>query len=95
MHAERYRVPPDTWAACEAATRVVAVGTTTVRALESAFGRAATAETVHLTAERLGLFDPVPVQYWHWLKGIFLGLLLAYVVLAIDDVIASIRFEVG
>jgi S-adenosylmethionine:tRNA ribosyltransferase-isomerase len=36
MHAERYRVPPSTWAACEAATRVVAVGTTTVRALEAA-----------------------------------------------------------
>jgi peptide/nickel transport system permease protein len=36
-------------------------------------GRAATAETVHLAAERLGLLDPVPVQYWRWLKGIFTG----------------------
>jgi len=36
-------------------------------------GRAATPETVHLTAERLGLFDPVPVQYWHWVKGVFVG----------------------
>jgi S-adenosylmethionine:tRNA ribosyltransferase-isomerase len=36
MHSERYRVPPETWAACRRATRVVAVGTTTVRALESA-----------------------------------------------------------
>lgn len=36
MHAERYRVPEATMAACEAAERVVAVGTTTVRALESA-----------------------------------------------------------
>jgi len=36
MHAERYRVPDTTMAACEAADRVVAVGTTTVRALESA-----------------------------------------------------------
>jgi peptide/nickel transport system permease protein len=36
-------------------------------------GRAATAETVHLTAERLGLLDPVPVQYWHWLRGVFVG----------------------
>lgn len=36
MHAERYRVPADTYAACEAASRVVAIGTTTVRALESA-----------------------------------------------------------
>jgi len=36
MHAERYRVPAATMAACRAAERVVAVGTTTVRALESA-----------------------------------------------------------
>ena len=36
MHTERYRVPPETTEACRAATRVVAVGTTAVRALESA-----------------------------------------------------------
>jgi len=40
MHAERYRVPPATLEACRAARaaggRVVAVGTTSVRALESA-----------------------------------------------------------
>ncbi len=36
MHAERYEVPPATWEACQAARRVLAVGTTTVRALESA-----------------------------------------------------------
>lgn len=36
MHAERYRVPEATMQACHAAERVVAVGTTTVRALESA-----------------------------------------------------------
>jgi S-adenosylmethionine:tRNA ribosyltransferase-isomerase len=36
MHTERYRVPEATMAACRAATRVVAVGTTAVRALESA-----------------------------------------------------------
>ncbi len=36
MHTERYRVPPETAAACAAAERVVAVGTTAVRALESA-----------------------------------------------------------
>jgi S-adenosylmethionine:tRNA ribosyltransferase-isomerase len=35
MHSERYRVPEATWAACEGADRVVAVGTTTVRALET------------------------------------------------------------
>jgi S-adenosylmethionine:tRNA ribosyltransferase-isomerase len=36
MHGERYRVPAATMAACESARRVVAIGTTTVRALESA-----------------------------------------------------------
>jgi S-adenosylmethionine:tRNA ribosyltransferase-isomerase len=36
MHSERYRVPAPTWEACQAARRVVAVGTTSVRALESA-----------------------------------------------------------
>jgi S-adenosylmethionine:tRNA ribosyltransferase-isomerase len=36
MHAEHYRVPSETLAACRRATRVVAVGTTTVRALETA-----------------------------------------------------------
>jgi S-adenosylmethionine:tRNA ribosyltransferase-isomerase len=36
MHTERYRVPARTWDACERAHRVIAVGTTTVRALETA-----------------------------------------------------------
>lgn len=39
MHTERYRVPPDTMQACRDAERVVAVGTTAVRALESAAHR--------------------------------------------------------
>ena len=36
MHSESYSVPEATWAACRAAPRVVAVGTTSVRALEAA-----------------------------------------------------------
>jgi S-adenosylmethionine:tRNA ribosyltransferase-isomerase len=36
MHSERYRIPTSTWEAVEGASRVVAVGTTSVRALESA-----------------------------------------------------------
>jgi S-adenosylmethionine:tRNA ribosyltransferase-isomerase len=36
MHSERYSVPEESLAACRAAERVVAVGTTTVRALEAA-----------------------------------------------------------
>ena len=35
MHSERYHVDPDAWAAIQAAERVVAVGTTVVRTLES------------------------------------------------------------
>ena len=36
MHSEAYCVPEPTWDACASATRVLAVGTTAVRALESA-----------------------------------------------------------
>ncbi|MEZ5258848.1 MAG: S-adenosylmethionine:tRNA ribosyltransferase-isomerase [Ilumatobacteraceae bacterium] len=36
IHTERYRVPPETMEACRTASRVVAVGTTAVRALETA-----------------------------------------------------------
>jgi S-adenosylmethionine:tRNA ribosyltransferase-isomerase len=56
MHAERYRVPQSTWDACEAATRVVAVGTTTVRALEGAA----------LTGELSGRTDLFIRRPWPW-----------------------------
>ena len=36
IHSERYAVPPETLEACRRATRVVAVGTTVARALETA-----------------------------------------------------------
>jgi peptide/nickel transport system permease protein len=36
-------------------------------------GRTATPETVHLTAERLGFYDPIVVQYGNWVKGVFAG----------------------
>ncbi len=36
-------------------------------------GRAATPETVKTTAENLGFYDPVPVQYWNWAKGVVTG----------------------
>jgi S-adenosylmethionine:tRNA ribosyltransferase-isomerase len=39
IHTERYRVPAETLAQCRSAKRVVAVGTTSVRALESAATR--------------------------------------------------------
>lgn len=43
MHAERYCVPAETMDVCARARRVVAVGTTSVRALESAAARGALA----------------------------------------------------
>lgn len=36
-------------------------------------GRAATPETVHGIAEKLGFYDPMVVQYGRWFKGIFTG----------------------
>ncbi|GGN74117.1 ABC transporter permease [Actinoplanes lobatus] len=36
-------------------------------------GRAATPETVHLIAEKLGFYDPLWLQYAHWVKAIFVG----------------------
>ncbi|MFI6676899.1 ABC transporter permease [Kribbella sp. NPDC050470] len=36
-------------------------------------GRAATEETVKATAQNLGFYDPVPVQYANWAKGVVVG----------------------
>jgi peptide/nickel transport system permease protein len=36
-------------------------------------GRSATATTVHLTAQKLGFYDPMTVQYGNWAKGIVVG----------------------
>ena len=36
-------------------------------------GRTANEATVKLVAENLGFTDPVPVQYLHWAKGLFVG----------------------
>ncbi len=36
-------------------------------------GRSATGATVQERAESLGFYDPVPVQYWNWLKGVLFG----------------------
>jgi peptide/nickel transport system permease protein len=36
-------------------------------------GRTADVETVELTAERLGFYDPIWVQYGNWAKGVVVG----------------------
>jgi S-adenosylmethionine:tRNA ribosyltransferase-isomerase len=60
MHAERYRVPPETLEACTAARaaggRVIAIGTTTVRALESAA----------LSGRLEGRTELFIRRPWHW-----------------------------
>jgi S-adenosylmethionine:tRNA ribosyltransferase-isomerase len=48
MHAEHYRIEPDVWRAIGDAHRVVAVGTTSVRALESAAATGALSGTTDI-----------------------------------------------
>lgn len=38
-----------------------------------ACGKVCTPETLALVRHNLGIADPIPVQYWHWLQGIFVG----------------------
>ena len=57
IHTERYRVPPETSVACANARRVVAVGTTSVRALE-------TAAATGVAEGRSSLFIHQPYE-WH------------------------------
>ncbi|MFF1924297.1 ABC transporter permease [Streptomyces sp. NPDC058221] len=38
-----------------------------------ACGKVCTPETLALVRHNLGIADPIPVQYWHWLLGIFTG----------------------
>jgi len=61
MHTERYRVPAATWHACAEARRVVAVGTTSVRALESAAATGALSGRTALFLQRGAPFHVVDV----------------------------------
>ena len=36
-------------------------------------GRSTDSAVLQQTAEKLGFYDPVPVQYWHWAKGVVVG----------------------
>ncbi|GHH81374.1 ABC transporter permease [Streptomyces sulfonofaciens] len=38
-----------------------------------ACGKVCTPETLALVRKNLGIADPVPVQYWHWLQAVFVG----------------------
>ncbi len=38
-----------------------------------ACGKVCTPETLALVRHNLGIADSIPVQYWHWLQGIFVG----------------------
>jgi len=60
MHSESYRVDESTWEVCQAARRVVAIGTTTVRALESA-ARGALSGRTDLFLRRGSQFEVVDV----------------------------------
>lgn len=58
MHSEAYNVPESTWEACQSARRVVAIGTTTARSLESA-ARGALSGRTNLFLRRGMQFDVV------------------------------------
>ncbi|WP_330459628.1 ABC transporter permease [Streptomyces sp. NBC_00820] len=38
-----------------------------------ACGKVCTPETLNLIRHNMGISDPMPVQYWHWLSAIFMG----------------------
>ncbi|WP_255952355.1 ABC transporter permease [Streptomyces odontomachi] len=38
-----------------------------------ACGKVCTPDTLRLVRHNLGIDDPLPVQYWHWLKAVFVG----------------------
>ena len=61
MHSERYSVSEITWQACQDAQRVIAIGTTTVRALESA-ARGALAGRTELFLRRGSKFEIVDMM---------------------------------
>ncbi|RZL69224.1 MAG: ABC transporter permease [Rhodococcus sp. (in: high G+C Gram-positive bacteria)] len=50
------------------------IGGATSESMASRYvGRSATGATVEQIADRLGFNDPIPVQYWHWAKGVVAG----------------------
>ncbi len=80
MHSERYNVPPETTEAITAADRVIAVGTTTVRALESA-ARSSASGSTELFIRRPFDFDVVDLLLtnFHLPKSTLLVMIDAFV----------------
>jgi S-adenosylmethionine:tRNA ribosyltransferase-isomerase len=81
MHSEYYHVPAATMDACRAAARVVAIGTTTVRALESAATRGALEGRTDLFIRRGYRFELVDVLLtnFHLPKSTLLVMIDAFV----------------
>ena len=81
MHRERYRVPPETWDAVQRAERVVAVGTTTVRALESAAasGELSGATTLFITPSYRWQVVDVLLTNFHLPRSSLLAMVEAFV----------------
>jgi S-adenosylmethionine:tRNA ribosyltransferase-isomerase len=81
MHTERYRVPESTWAAAGEARRVVAVGTTVVRALESAAATGSLEGRTDLFLRRGSPFSVVDVLMtnFHLPRTTLLALIDAFV----------------
>ncbi len=80
MHSERYRVPAATMEACRRARRVVAVGTTTVRALESAAatGRLAGRTSLFIHGDHRFLVVDLLLTNFHLPRSSLLLLLAAF-----------------
>tara|TARA_X000000368_G_scaffold375253_1_gene327516 strand:+ start:375 stop:1394 length:1020 start_codon:yes stop_codon:yes gene_type:complete len=80
MHSESYKVDESTWEACQAAQRVVAIGTTTVRALESA-ARGALSGRTDLFLRRGSKFEIVDalMTNFHMPKSTLLMMIDAFI----------------
>ncbi len=81
MHTERYSVPVATWEAVRRASRVIAVGTTSVRALESAAARGDLAGRTDLFIRRPYPFAVVDVLFtnFHLSRSSLLVLVDAFI----------------
>lgn len=81
MHSEQYFIPTATWTACERAQRVVAIGTTAVRALETAAATGVLAGSSDLFIRPGYAFAVVDVLLtnFHMPRSTLLALLWAFV----------------